>query len=322
MTTTAPRVLRVATRGSPLALIQTARVVELISGLPGSPRCEAVVVRTSGDRTPEVPIERLGARGAFVKEVSAAVADGRADIAVHSAKDMSSTSEPGLVLAAVPERIDPRDAMVGKGLEDLGPGDRVATGSARRRAQLAWLRPDLSFSELRGNMASRVEAAERVGAGVLAVAALERLGLRSRVASVLDPGTMLPQVGQGALAVECRSSDTVVIEMLGKIDDVIAHAALNAERAFLAALGGGCSLPCGALATPWSSSPRAGDAQRGDAQVAVQELELHGMLAGRDGHVLLRHTCVGDEPFELGSRLAEEMLDLAGGRAIVDWSAN
>lgn len=314
MTVKLPRVLRVATRGSPLALIQAARVVELISGIHGSPRCETVVVHTSGDKAPDAPIERLGGRGVFVKEVSAAVAEGRADIAVHSAKDMPSGEEPGLELAAVPERIDPRDALVGKSLEDLLPGACVATGSVRRRAQLAWLRPDLSFAQLRGNMARRVEVAETVGAGVLAVAALERLGLRGRVAEVLDPATLLPQVGQGALAVECRSSDTALIEMLGEIDDGIAHAALRAERSFLAALGGGCSLPCGALATPWSSGTRPGG--------KVEKIEIQGMLASRDGHILLRHSCEGEDPDDVGARLAEEMLARAGGRFIADWSTD
>lgn len=309
-----PRVLRVATRGSPLALIQTARVVELIAGIPGSPRCETLVVHTSGDMTTDAPIERMSTRGVFVKEVSAAVADEAADLAVHSAKDMPSSDEPGLVLAAVPERTDPRDAMVGKRLEDLLPGDLVATGSVRRRAQLAWLRPDLSFTELRGNMARRVELAERAGAGVVAVAALERLGMRGRAVEVLDHRTLLPQVGQGALGVECRSSDAALLEMLGEIDDTVAHAALNAERAFLAALGGGCSLPCGALATPWSSARRA-DVEEGT-------VELVGMLASRDGHVLIRCSGVGEDPVELGTRLAQEMLEGAGGRAIADWSGD
>ncbi|MGD0320660.1 MAG: hydroxymethylbilane synthase [Acidimicrobiales bacterium] len=305
------RKLRVATRGSRLALHQAARVAELLALLPGSPRCEMHVVRTTGDRLDEAPIERIGGQGAFVKEVSAAVLDGRADVAVHSAKDLPSTEQPGLVLAAVPERADPRDALVGKRLEDLLPGDSVATGSARRRAQLAWLRPDLTFCELRGNMARRVERAERVGAGVLAAAALERLGWSARAAEVLEPATLLPQVGQGALAVECRAADTELIEMLFAIDDAAAHGALLAERAFLAAIGGGCSTPSAALAT--TSSPPGSDGSERFGFV------LEGMLASRDGHVLLRRRCAGDDAVDLGRRLAAELLDDAGGRSLEDF---
>jgi hydroxymethylbilane synthase len=269
------------------------------------------VVRTTGDRLAEAPIEKIGGQGAFVKQVSAAVLDGRADIAVHSAKDLPSTEQPGLVLAAVPERADPRDALVGKRLEDLRPGDSVATGSARRRAQLAWLRPDLTFCELRGNMARRVERAERVGAGVLAAAALERLGWSARAAEVLEPGTLLPQVGQGALAVECRVTDAELIEMLSAIDEAAVHGALLAERAFLAALGGSCSTPCAALATTSSSPGPDGRARFG--------LVLEGMLASRDGHVLLRRSCAGDDPVDLGRRLAAELLNDAGGHSLEDW---
>ena len=305
------RMLRVATRGSRLALHQAARVAELLARLPGSPRCEMHVVRTTGDRLAEAPIEKIGGQGAFVKQVSAAVLDGRADIAVHSAKDLPSAEQPGLVLAAVPERADPRDALVGKRLEELCPGDSVATGSARRRAQLAWLRPDLTFCELRGNMAKRVERAERVGAGVLAAAALERLGWSARAAEVLEPGTLLPQVGQGALAVECRVTDSELIEMLSAIDEVTVHGALLAERAFLAALGGSCSTPCAALATTSSSPGPGGRARSG--------FVLEGMLASRDGHVLLRKSCAGDDPVDLGRRLAAELLDDAGGHSLEDW---
>jgi len=276
-----------------------------------------LVVRTTGDRLKEAPIESIGGQGAFVKEVSAAVIDGRADLAVHSAKDLPSVEQPGLRIAAVPERLDPRDVLVGTRLEDLAAGSTVATGSVRRRAQLAWLRPDLTFCELRGNMARRLERAEKVGAGVLAMAALERLGLSHRVAAVLEPETLLPQVGQGALAVECRTSDKEIIEILGAIDDAVAHAAVTAERAFLARLGGGCSLPCGALAEPWASSmPR----PQAELAASGNGLLLEGMLASRDGHVLLRRSMSGDDPEELGRRLAVDLLESAGGRFIEDWA--
>jgi hydroxymethylbilane synthase len=301
------RTLRLATRGSPLALFQARRVADRLAELPGAPHCEPVVVLTSGDTLVDVPVAQLGGQGAFVKEVQLAVLDGRADLAVHSAKDLPSVTPPGLVLACVPERADPRDALVGCTLESLSSGATVATGSVRRRAQLAWLRPDLTFCDLRGNMATRLERALEVGAGVLALAALERLGLSAHVVEVLDPRTLLPQVGQGALAVECRDGDQAVLELLAAVDDPVAHGAVRAERAFLAALGGGCTLPLGALAVLDDDGA---------------QLSIDGFLASRDGRVLLRRCVHGpvSEPEELGRRLTAVLLDECGGRSLDDWA--
>jgi hydroxymethylbilane synthase len=276
----------------------------MLSRLPGAPRCEPVVVRTTGDTLSEVPVSQLGGQGAFVKEVQWAVLDGRADLAVHSAKDLPSATPPGLVLACIPERADRRDALVGMRLDDLRTGATVATGSVRRRAQLAWLRPDLTFCDLRGNMATRLERAHQVGAGVVAMAALERLGLAGQVAEVIDPRDMLPQVGQGALAVECRHDDHRLLDLLARIDDGAARAEVTAERAFLAALGGGCTLPLGALAVA-----------DGDGAVAID-----GMIASRDGRVLLRRQVSGERPDEVGLRLAHVLLDDCGGRWLDDWA--
>ncbi len=312
--------LRLATRGSPLARWQADRVVVLLGALPDPPACEVVVISTTGDRLTETPIDRIGGQGAFVAEIQAAVLDGRADVAVHSAKDLPSLTPPGLELACVPERADPRDALVGSRLADLAPGARVATGSVRRRAQLSWLRPDLTFAELRGNMATRLERAKGEGAGVVAVAALERLGLTGQIAEVLDTGTLLPQVAQGALAVECRADDDEVRRVLGAIDDAVAHRAVRAERAFLAALGGGCTLPVGGLATP-SGFTTTAVPDRGAPPAGVQvpeEVALEGMLASRDGRILLRRRATGGDPVELGRRLASDLLD-RGGRALDDW---
>jgi hydroxymethylbilane synthase len=301
------RPLRLATRGSPLARWQARRVADILAASPGAPRCEPVVVQTTGDALADVPVSQIGGIGAFVKEVQLAVLDGRADLAVHSAKDLPALTPPGLALACVPERADPRDALVGCGLEELGTGATVATGSVRRRAQLAWLRPDLTFCELRGNMATRLDRARQVGAGVLALAALQRLELTAHVAQTLDPATLLPQVGQGALAVECRQDDDEVLELLGAVDDHAAHAALRAERAFLEALGGGCTLPLGALAVLVDGGAN---------------LLIDGFLASRDGRILLRRSLSGpvSDPEELGRRLTAVLLDDCGGRSLDDWS--
>src|SRR4051795_9475975 len=198
------RRLRAATRGSALARWQTDHVGALLGE-----ELDVVVVETTGDRRTDVAIHQMGGQGVFVKEVQAAVLDGRADLAVHSAKDLPSVTTPGLVIAAIPPRADPRDALIGGSLEGLAPGARVATGSVRRRAQLAWLRPDLTFVGLRGNIGTRVERAGTAGvdAVVGAFAALQRLGWAARADEVLSPWAVLPQVAQGALAVECRIDD-------------------------------------------------------------------------------------------------------------------
>src|SRR4051812_6605646 len=198
------RRLRAATRGSTLARWQTDHVAGLLGG---DKDVDVVVVETTGDRRTDVAIHEMGGKGVFVKEVQAAVLDGRADIAVHSAKDLPSVAVDGLVIAAVPRRGDVRDALVGATLDGLRHGGHVATGSVRRRAQLASLRPDLIFSELRGNIATRLEKASDFDAIVVAAVALERLGLADRIAEVLTPELMLPQVGQGALAIEARVDD-------------------------------------------------------------------------------------------------------------------
>src|SRR5438128_8298126 len=197
--------LRIATRGSRLALWQAERVAGLLGG-----DAELVVVSTTGDQRPDVPIWTIGGTGVFVKEVQQAVLDGRAALAVHSAKDPPSETAAGLRLAAVPERADPRDALVGRRLDEIRPGGSIGTGSVRRRAQLAAARPDLTFASLRGNIETRVRKAAGFAAVVVAVAALKRLGYAEGVIDVLSPLVVLPQVGQGAIAVECRVDDDSV----------------------------------------------------------------------------------------------------------------
>jgi hydroxymethylbilane synthase len=300
--------LRLATRGSPLALRQTAIVTELLQAAHPGLEVEPVVVRTRGDQNATASLDQIGGQGAFVTEVEAAVTDGRADAAVHSAKDMTSVLPAHLVLGAVPSRADPRDGLVGCTLATLPAGALVATGSARRRAQLAYLRPDLVFADLRGNMARRVDAAGSGGvtAVVVAVAALQRLGWAERLSDVLDPMDVLPQAGQGAIAVQCRSDDEGTHALLRPIDHPISHRALQAERAVLAALGGSCTVPVGAFAEehPTGSST----------------LRAHGLVASADGHRLIRLSRSGDDPEVLGAELAHALLE--GGAAAIDGFAS
>ncbi len=254
--------------------------------------------------TPTSPISTLGGQGVFVKEVQAAVLDGAADLAVHSAKDLPSSTPPGLVLACIPERADPRDALVGVALDELPTGARVATGSVRRRAQLAHLRPDLTFAELRGNVPTRVARARDHDAVVVALAALERLDLVDEHVHPLDPSQLLPQVAQGALAVECRADDDDTRARLRTVEDVTARRAVDAERSFLAQLGGGCDVPVGALATTH------GD----DVTVTV-------LLASLDGRIALRATARSTDPAAAGRDAARRLLDTYGGRAVLEGAA-
>lgn len=292
-------VLRIATRSSPLARWQAERVASRLGG-----PAELVPVETLGDRVTDRPLHEIGGQGVFVKEVQAAVLRGDADLAVHSAKDLPSGPSPdGLVLACVPERDLPWDALIGRSLGDLDEGATVATGSVRRRAQLAHARPDLEFVELRGNMATRLAKIPAGGAIVAALAALRRLGLEHRAAEVLGADVMLPQVGQGAIAVECREDDGAARAALAPLEDAKVRTAVDAERAFLAELGGGCDLPVACLA-------------RCDPVGWVVE----GLIASVDGTTVLRdggRVPPGTPPVEAAVGLAHRLLDDAGGRALL-----
>jgi len=293
--------IRIATRGSALARWQAERVGELLRE-----PVEYVLVTTTGDRDQTADLHAIGGTGVFVKEVQQAVLDGRADLAVHSAKDLPSETPAGLDLVAVPERGDPRDALCGTPLAEIRAGGRIATGSVRRRAQLAAARPDLAFAPLRGNVETRLRKRTEEGhdAVVIALAALDRLGLRADVGEVLEPGVLLPQAGQGALGVECRADDARSRARLLAIDDRAAHLAVRAERAYLAELGGGCTLPCGAL-----------------ARVDGNEVLLDALLAAPDGHIVLRTRVAGSDPEEVGAAAARDLLDGKGGRAVLDVEA-
>jgi hydroxymethylbilane synthase len=257
----AMRPLRVATRRSALARAQSHTVGTQLAALTGR-TLELVEVTTRGDIDP-APLAQIGGTGVFVTAVRQAVAEGHADAAVHSLKDLPTTADPRLLLAAVPRREDPRDVLVARGsatLEDLAAGARVGTGSPRRQAQLEAHRPDLEVVPIRGNVDSRVARVTAqptaddpgLAAVVLAAAGMARLGRQDEVSQVLEPDLMMPAPGQGALAVEVRAdvadADPELAAALRDLDDPATRAAVTAERALLSALEVGCSAPVGALA--------------------------------------------------------------------------
>ncbi len=263
--------LVLATRRSPLALAQArAFVRDLIAATPGL-EVEELHVVTTGDRVTNVPLSQVGGKGLFTKEIEEALADGRAGFAVHSFKDVPAEVSSAFVMAAVPRRASPCDALVsssGATLAQLPAGARVGTSSLRRALQLRAVRPDLAISEVRGNVDTRLRKLDEgtFDAIVLARAGLDRLGLGDRATETIDPGLSIPAAGQGALAIECRSDDAATRAIIAKMHDADTGTAVACERGVMAAVGGGCTVPFGAFAT-----------RRGD------ELWLRATLAEQDG---------------------------------------
>jgi hydroxymethylbilane synthase len=294
--------LRLATRRSPLALIQARSIQERLAAK--GVVSELIGVDTKGDQHRDTPLSQMGGQGVFALEVQNAVMRGEADVAVHSAKDLPSQTMSGLFLACVPERLDAADVLVGRSLAGLGPGATVATGSPRRRALLLAHRPDLNIVELRGNMARRLDQVGQGGvdAIVSAVAALTRLGHSEKIAERLDPQWFTPQVGQGALALETRSDDEATIELLHTIDDEQVHQCLLAERAFLRELGAGCTIPAGA----W-------------AQADGNGWTIRAVMLSTDGSTTLRTTQSGTNPEELGRLAAIDLRDIQRGASLPGW---
>ena len=299
--------LRIATRGSPLALAQSGGIARRIEETLGV-ETELVEVRTSGDRIENVSLAKLGGKGLFVKEIEEALLEGRADLAVHSAKDLPAAIAPGLVLAAFPERADPRDALVGRGarrgLADLPRGARVGTGSVRRRSQLLAMRPDLEVVPLRGNVDTRLRKLEEEGldAVILACAGLDRLGLGDRIHERVDPNLLLPSVGQGTLAIEAREGDPLAGD-LAAVDHPGTRAELAAERAFLSRLAGDCNVPLAALAE----------------RPSRDRVVLRGLVASPDGRRVVRATAEAPlaDAARAGIRAANQLLG-AGAAAILE----
>jgi hydroxymethylbilane synthase len=290
--------IRIGTRGSPLALWQANHVADRLRAFAGMRTVELVIIQTQGDQVRDRPLNQIGGDGLFTKAIQEAVLDGRADIAVHSLKDLPTAPVVGLVLAAVPTRGSTGDALVShrfNRFDTLPPGARVATGSMRRKAQIRHRRPDLELVEIRGNVDTRLRKLRDndLDALVMAQAGLERLGLSDAISEILDREWMLPAVGQGALGLECREDDPATRQLLAKLDDQTTHQAVVAERSFLLALGGGCMMPIAAL-----------------AGVLDGRLNLRGAVLSPDGRERVAGENGGSasDAIELGRELAARLL--------------
>jgi len=300
------RTLRVGTRASLLARTQTQWVVDAFAGSNPGVQVETVLVSTEGDRSAQ-PLEQIGGTGVFVSALREALLAGEIDVAVHSFKDLPTAPAPGIALAAVPRREDPRDALCardGLTLLELPRGARVGTGSPRRTAQLNALDLGVEVVPIRGNVDTRLSrvgsAAGQLDAVVLAVAGLQRLGRGEAITELLDPIQLLPAAAQGALAVECRESDAEARALLAPLDDHATRAAVAAERSLLTALEAGCTAPVGALA------------EVSEADDGALEVFLRGSVTAIDGSDAVRLSASGplSTAEEVGQRLAAELIDL------------
>lgn len=304
MPSTAP--LRIATRKSQLALWQAEHVASLLRQAHAGLDVELVPMVTQGDRIQDRSLAAIGGKGLFIKELEVALEEHRADIAVHSMKDLPGDLPEGLTVAAVLERADARDALLmikGGGLRDLPNGARVGTSSLRRQSQLLAARPDLRIETLRGNVDTRIR---RLDAGdmdaiVLACAGLIRLGWESRITARLDPAICLPAVAQGVIGIECRAADERTVALLCPLNHASTRIVMDAERAFAHRLGGSCQSPIAA-----------------HARVAGQSLWLDGLVAEPDGSRLLRDRLSGDidNPAALGHQLADRIMAAGAGELL------
>jgi len=289
------RTFVIGARGSKLSLTQVELVSRALRAAHPDVQLEVREIHTEGDRS-TAPLSQIGGLGVFTKAIEDALLAGDADIAVHSLKDLPAALAPGLLLAAVPERADPRDALISRGgvsLRDLPAGARIGTGSGRRAVQIKAMRPDVETAEIRGNVDTRIRKVEsgEYDAAVLAMAGLTRLGLQDKASQVFSIDEVLPAVGQAALALETRGDDAETLALVRAIDDAATHAAVEAERAYLQRLGGGCRLPVGAYAT--ADGP---------------DLVLRVMIAGAERVIGAEVRGPATDPAGLGTRAAEDVL--------------
>ena len=296
--------LRIGTRGSPLALVQARTVrARLAAALgTGEEAIELVVIKTSGDRIQDRPLSEVGGKGLFTKEIEEALLDKRVDLAVHSSKDMPTVSQPGLALTACLEREDPRDVFVShkaKRLQDLPQGAVLGTASLRRQAVAKRLRPDLKVVPLRGNVETRLRKLEagEADATLLALAGLKRLGLESHATAIMSVDDFLPAVGQGAIGLEARADDARTRDVLARINHTDTFTALACERAFLAELDGSCKTPIA-----------------GHAVIANDSVHFRGLIARPDGKAA--HDISGNghvrDAIVIGAEAARELKRVAG----------
>jgi hydroxymethylbilane synthase len=304
---TAAGTLRIATRQSRLALWQAQHVAaQLREAHPGL-AVELVPMTTQGDRIVDRSLAQVGGKGLFIKELEVAIAEGRADIAVHSMKDVPSDMPPGMVLAAMLTRADPHDAFVSlrhESFNSLPHGARVGTSSLRRQCQLKYSRPDLQLLTLRGNVETRLRKLQedQYDAIVLAAAGLIRLGLEDRITHRFDLEQFVPAVGQGIIGIECRADDSRSIQLVSALNDALAWQCCEAERAFALRLQGSCQSPIA-----------------GHAQIEGGKVHLRGVIGSPDGQEIYRgvHDGVVADVQAVGTALADRLLD-AGARALLD----
>ncbi len=295
--------LRIGTRGSLLAKWQAEFVRKKLLAATGED-AEIVIIKTAGDKLQQFPLTQIGGKGIFIKELEEALLNQRVDLAVHSVKDIPTDSLGELAFPAVCRRDDVRDCLVGSTLANLRQGARVGTGSLRRQAQLRHLRPDLDLRELRGNVETRMRKVEsgEYEAVMLSKAGLDRLGLGHKIAEVLAPEILMPAVGQGAIAVQCRARDAETMKLLDPLDDAETRTAILAERELLKALEGGCQVPMGA----W-------------ARIERGELVMDAVVCSIDGlqYVKQRATAPPDQAKALGALMARLLIE-AGAKSILE----
>ncbi|WNC16676.1 hydroxymethylbilane synthase [Brevibacillus brevis] len=295
----------VGTRRSNLALTQTKWVVDRLQEIAPEAQFELHEIVTKGDRILDVTLSKVGGKGLFVKEIEQSLFDRETDFAVHSLKDMPAELPEGLVIGAIPKRVDARDVLLskdGKTLDELPEGALVGTSSLRRSAQLLAYRPDLQIESLRGNIDTRMRKMEEgnFDAIILAAAGLERVQFAGSISQYLPVEISLPAVGQGALAIECRSDDEETLALLRKLDHQPTRLAVTAERSFLHKLQGGCQVPIGAYATV------------GEGDLVT----VTGMVGSPDGKQLFRETASGHDPVALGIQVAEALLAQGAGEVL------
>ncbi len=298
--------LKIATRQSPLALWQAEHIRARLEALHAGLNVELVTFVTQGDKILDTPLAKIGGKGLFVKELEAALLDGRADLAVHSMKDVPMALPEGLSLAVICEREDPLDAFVSNtyaSFQDLPQGAKVGTSSLRRKCQILKARPDLEIIDLRGNVGTRLSKldAGQYDAIILASAGLKRLGLSERISHTLAPEVSLPAVGQGALGLECRTSDQAVLELILPLMDDETNVCVRAERAFNAYLEGGCQVPIAGYAT-----------------LKDGQLSMEGRVGSVDGQTLLsaQLSAAPEQAEQLGEQLAQNLLAQGAGELL------